>query len=214
MGSKLSHPVFSRVYLRLSKVMERKGGAEHRQRLLGNLAGRVVEVGAGNGLNFPYYPLEVTEVTAVEPEPRLRAAAERAAREAPVPVEVIDGLADAIPAASGAFDAGVVSLVLCSVDDQAKALAELFRVIRPSGQLRFYEHVVAEEPGVLRAVQKLADATVWPWIAGGCHTGRDTLAAITTAGFVVEDIDRFRFPEGPPQPAAPHILGRAVRPID
>lgn len=214
MSSKVSHPVFARIYLRLSEVMERKGGAEHRQRLLDQLAGRVVEVGAGNGLNFPYYPLEVTKVTAVEPEPKLRAAAERAAEDAPVPVEVIDGLAGAIPAESGAFDAGVVSLVLCSVEDQAEALAELYRVIRPGGQLRFYEHVVAEQTGVLRTVQKLADATVWPRMAGGCHTGRDTLAAITAAGFVVEDLDRFRFPERPPQPAAPHILGRAARPVD
>lgn len=214
MSGKISRPVFSRVYLRSSEAMERNGGAEHRQRLLADLAGRVVEVGAGNGLNFAHYPPEVTEVMAVEPEPRLRSAAGAAAGSAPVPVKVVDGLADAIPAPAGAFDAGVASLVLCSVDDQAQALAELYRVIRPGGQLRFYEHVVAERAGVLRRVQKVADATVWPRLAGGCHTSRDTLAAITAAGFVVEELDRFRFPPRPPQPAAPHVLGRAIRPVD
>ena len=105
------------------------------------LTGRVVEVGAGNGLNFGHYPATVTEVVAVEPEPYLRERAEEAARAAPVDVTVVVGLADALPAEDGAFDAAVASLVLCSVPDQAGALAELRRVVRPDGELRFYEHV-------------------------------------------------------------------------
>lgn len=213
MRRKISHPVFSRFYLRASRVMERNGGAEHRERLLSGLTGRVVEVGAGNGLNFAHYPSGVTEVMAIEPEPRLRIAAEHAAREAPVPVRVADGLADSVPVADGAFDAGVASLMLCSVADPAAVLAELYRVIRAGGQLRFYEHVAAEQPGMLLTIQKIADATIWPRLAGGCHTGRDTVAAITDAGFLIEDLDRFPFPAGgPPQPASPHVLGRALRP--
>ncbi|MEX2587017.1 MAG: methyltransferase domain-containing protein [Actinomycetota bacterium] len=193
--------------------MERTGGAEHRERLLADLSGRVVEVGAGNGLNFAHYPSQVTEVVAVEPEPRLRAAAQQAALETPVPVRVVGGVAGALPVAADAFDAGVASLVLCSVADQPAALAELYRVIGPGGQLRFYEHVAAEPPGVLGRVQKVADATLWPRLFGGCHTGRDTVAAITEAGFVIEELDRFRFPAGgPPQPASPHVLGRATKP--
>lgn len=213
MCQKTSHPVFSRIYLRASRAMDRRGGAEHRQRLLADLAGRVIEVGAGNGLNFPHYPPEVTEVLAVEPEPRLRAAAQQAAGDAPVPVQVVGGLAGALPADDNAFDAGVASLVLCSVEDQSSALAELYRVIRPGGQLRFYEHVAAERSKVLRTAQKAVDATLWPRLFGGCHTGRDTVAAIVEAGFIVEDLDRFRFPAaGPPQPASPHVLGRAIKP--
>ena len=101
-------------------------------------------------------------------------------------------------------------LVLCTVPDQAAALAELRRVLRPNGELRFLEHVHAERQP-LRAVQSLADASrLWPCIAGGCHAARDTLRAIEGAGFAVEHVRHFDFSPGPPLPAVPHILGRAT----
>ncbi|MEU8228776.1 methyltransferase domain-containing protein [Actinoplanes sp. NPDC048967] len=207
-----SHPVFARVYARLSVLMDRAGMAERRRALVAGLSGRVVEVGAGNGLTFAHYPAEVTEVVAVEPEPRLRAAAAVAGRRAPVPVQVVDGLADALPGADGRFDAAVVCLVLCTVPDQAAALAEIKRVLRPGGRVRFFEHVAAEQPGMRRA-QRVADATLWPRLFGGCHTGRDTAAAIVAAGFVPDELERFRFPPtGPKSPATPHIRGTATRP--
>jgi ubiquinone/menaquinone biosynthesis C-methylase UbiE len=209
----VSHPVFARVYERLSVVMDRAGGAGHRRDLVAGLSGRVIEIGAGNGRMFAHYPPGVTEVVAVEPEPRLRAAAGVAARTAPVPVTVVDGLAEALPGADGEFDAAVAALVLCSVPDQAVALAEIRRVLRTGGQLRFFEHVAAEQPGRLRRVQRVADATLWPRLFAGCRTGRETAAAIAAAGFVIERLDRFRFPPtGPGSPAAPHISGRAVNP--
>lgn len=209
----VSHPIFARVYQRLSVAMDRAGGAEHRHALVAGLHGRVIEIGAGNGRTFAHYPPEVDEVVAVEPEPRLRAAAIAAARTAPVPVRVVDGLADALPGADGEFDAAVAALVLCTVPDQATALAEIHRVLRGGGQLRFLEHVAAEQPGAMRRAQRVADATVWPTLAGGCRTGRDTVTAIRDAGFTVEDLHRFRFPDtGPPSPAAPHVRGTATRP--
>jgi SAM-dependent methyltransferase len=173
----------------------------------------VIEVGAGNGRMFAHYPPAVTEVLAIEPEPRLRTAAVEAARAAPVPITVVDGVAEDLPGKAGEFDAGVAALVLCSVPDPAVALAELRRVIRGGGELRFFEHVLAEHPGGLRRVQRLLDKTVWPALFGGCHTARDTAASIAAAGFVVEEMSRFSFPEsGLVSPATPHIRGRAVNP--
>jgi ubiquinone/menaquinone biosynthesis C-methylase UbiE len=101
--------------------------------------------------------------------------------------------------------------MLCSVRDQAAALAEFRRVIKPGGELRFYEHVVASG-GVGRALQRVADVTFWPRVAGGCHMSRDTAAAISAAGFVVQRLERFNFTPGPPVPPIPHILGVARRP--
>jgi SAM-dependent methyltransferase len=208
---RVRHPVFARLYLRISAAAEAAGAAEHRDRLVDGLAGRVVEVGAGNGLNFGHYPSTVTEVVAVEPESHLRRAAEEAAAGSAVLVQVVDGTSTSIPLPDAAVDAGVASLVLCSVPDQAAALAELRRVIRPGGELRFYEHVRASDPGWARW-QRRVDP-VWTRIAGGCHLTRDTQAAIEGAGFVVESSDRFPFaPCALSRLAAEHILGRARRP--
>ena len=206
-----SRPVFARYYARVSPAMETGGMAGHRRRALDGLTGTVIEIGAGNGLNFPHYPAGVTSVLAVEPDPYLREIAAQQARRARVPVEVRDGVAERLPAADAAFDAAVVTLVLCSVADQRAVLAELHRVVRPGGQLRFLEHVQAGTPG-LRRVQRLVDATVWPLLLGGCHTGRDTAATIASNGFTIERLDEFRFPPSRwSTPATPHVSGVAVR---
>lgn len=209
--SVVRHPVFARVYVRVSDEMDALGAADHRRRLVDGLTGRVVEVGAGAGANFAHYPATVAQLVAVEPESYLRSRALDAATRAAVPVQVVDGVADALPLPDASVDAAVVSLVLCSVRDQAAALGEVRRVLRPGGELRFYEHVAAEGPGALRRVQRVVDATLWPTFAGGCHTGRDTVAAIRGAGFEVRSLDRFRFPPGRRSPAAPHVLGTATR---
>ena len=184
--------------------------AEHRRRLLAGLEGRVLEVGAGHGLNFAHYPETVTQVVAVEPEPYLRAQAQAAARKAPVPVEVVAAQAEALPVGEGEFDAAVASLVLCSVHDPDVALAEVQRALRPAGELRFYEHVRSERAGFARA-QRAVDL-VWPLLVGGCHVTRDTVGAIERAGFRLEELERFDFrPCAVAWPATPHVLGRASR---
>ncbi len=185
--------------------------AELRDELLAGVRGRVVEVGAGNGMNLRHYPSETTEVVAVEPEPYLRGLLEEAAGGVSVPVTVVPGVADRLPLETASVDVGVASLVLCSLEDQRAALAELYRVIRPGGELRFLEHVVADSP-TLRWVQRLADATIWPRVAGGCHTSRDTLGAIEDGGFRVTAVRQLRFPDTRvPVPSAPHVLGVARR---
>jgi SAM-dependent methyltransferase len=208
---KVNHPVFARLYERMSQRVEGLGVAEHRDELLAGLSGRLVEVGAGNGMNFAHYPPTVTEVIAVEPEPFLRARATEAAANVPVTIQVVDGTSTALPVEDASCDAGVASLVLCSVPDQAAALAELRRAIRPGGELRFYEHVIAESRRPART-QRWLDATIWPHLSGGCHAARDTLAAIEAAGFTVEDHRRFAFRPVAVTPTAPHVLGRARRP--
>ena len=207
----IPHPRFARLFDNASRKMEERGQAEHRRSLLAGLAGRVVEVGAGNGLNFPHYPQAVSEVVAVEPEPYLRGRAHEAAESAPIPVTVLAGTAEALPLEDGSVDAGVASLVLCSVDEPARALAELRRVIRPGGELRFYEHVAAPA-GWFRRGQRAFDV-IWPRIAGNCHACRDTEAEIVRAGFLIERRESFLFRPLPlVLPTAPHILGIARNP--
>ena len=212
MTEDLDNPFFARFYRCNRRTADRRGERDHRRRLLEGLAGRVVEVGAGDGGNFALYPLEVEEVVAIEPERHLRAFAEQAAREAPVRVRVAPGLADALPLDDASCDAAVVSLVLCTVPDQAAALRELYRVVRPGGELRFYEHVHAHAQPT-RAILELADRSgIWPWIAGGCHPTRETGSAIEAAGFVIERCDRFGFSPSVFVPKVPHLLGVARRP--
>jgi ubiquinone/menaquinone biosynthesis C-methylase UbiE len=205
------HPIFARVYGRWAEIAERRGAAEHRQRMLAGLAGRVIEVGAGHGANFPFYPSTVSQVVAVEPEQYLRERALTAASDASVPITVVNGVGGQLPGDDQSFDAGVAALVLCTIPDPHQALHELFRVIRPGGELHFYEHVVAHAKWEAR-FQRLADATLWPRIAGGCHLARDTETNIRQAGFEVDTCERFPFSPMPLFPPDPMILGVARRP--
>jgi len=203
----VKNPLFARYFDRCGARNEERGNRELRRELLAGLSGRVLEVGAGNGLNFPHYPASVREVVAVEPEPYLRARASEAAAAAPVPVRVTDGTAAELPAADGEFDAVVVSGLLCSVADVPAALAEFGRALRPDGQLRFYEHVRSRDP-VFARVQQAADL-VWPHLMGGCHVHRQTRAAIGRV-FTIEKCRGFRFPPSAVlSPVAPRILGVA-----
>jgi SAM-dependent methyltransferase len=204
-------PRFARMYMRTAKTADRRGATEHRHRLLEGLSGTVLELGAGHGLNFPHYPTTVAQVVAIEPEPTLRASASDAAANAPVAVRVLAGVADELPLEAESVDAAVASLVLCSVPDQDRALAELRRVLRPGGELRFYEHVIARcQPK--RALLQVADRTgLWPRIAGGCHPARNTGAAIESAGFHIEHCERLMFAASRFEPSIPHLLGTARR---
>jgi SAM-dependent methyltransferase len=207
------HPFFSRIYGPVRRQLDRQGLAEHRRSLLADLSGVVVEVGVGDGGNLPHYPPAVTRVVAVEPEPRLRAAARRVAADLDptgTRLEVVPGLAEELPVASASVDAVVFTLVLCSVPDVRATLAEAHRVLRPGGRLRYVEHVRASTPGWARA-QRVLDATVWPRLAGGCRLSRDPRAAVDEAGFTTTSFEEYLLPEGG-SPMAFHQTLHAVRP--
>jgi SAM-dependent methyltransferase len=184
---------------------------ELHRRLRAGLRGRVIEPGAGDGRTFEHYPPEVEHVLAVEPDPTARAAAAERARVAPVPIEVVAGVAETLPAADGSFDAAVVSSVLCSVPDPAGSLAELRRVLAPDGELRFWEHVRSER-AAFRGLQRAVDALFWTRALGGCETTRDTEAAIRAAGFQIVAAERgFHSSSLLTITSAPYVLGRARR---
>ncbi|HTU74432.1 MAG TPA: class I SAM-dependent methyltransferase [Trebonia sp.] len=204
------NPLFARYFDRCGARLEERGGRELRRELLAGLSGRVLEAGAGTGLNFPHFPPQVREVVAIEPEPYLRQRAIAAAAAAPVPVLVADGTAARLPAGDAEFDAVVFSGLLCSVADVPAALAEFRRVLRPGGELRFWEHVRSRDP-VFAAFQQVANLA-WPHLMGGCQVQRQTQQAIGRV-FTIEACRGFRFPSSALlSPAAPRVLGVARKP--
>lgn len=177
-----NHPVFARVYDRLARAADRMGEREHRIEVAGGAKGRVLEIGSGTGMNFEHYPEDAT-VLALEPEPTmLRLARPRAIRAA-ADVTFVRASAERLPFPDASFDAVVATLVLCSISEPAAALSEAFRVLRPGGELRFFEHVRARSPRLARWQDRLE--RVWGVFAGGCHPNRDSVAAIRDAGFAV-----------------------------
>ncbi len=210
-GPSVRHPLFARLYTWLSRN-ETEEALERRRELVSGLSGRVLELGAGSGANFAHYPAEVSELVAIEPEAYLREQARLAAVRAPVEVTLIDAVADALPVEDASVDAAVVSLVLCSVPDQARALAELARVLRPGGELRYYEHVLSSRPSVARS-QRAVDRLFWPRAFGGCHTARDTPGAIAAAGFAIEREQRLWVGPKLAVPVGTHAIGIARRPV-
>lgn len=202
------HPFFARLWTVMSAhetPLMRRLRAEN----LAGLSGRVLEVGAGTGTNFAFYPDTVTEVVALEPETRLAPVAREAAVVAPVPVTVIESTIEFMPDAEP-FDAVVCSLVLCSVEDPDGVLRQLNSVLKPGGELRYFEHVAST--GWRGSLQRVADATVWPRIAANCHTHRETERAITGAGFAVQTArHQWTLPAWAPLPVAEVALGRATK---
>jgi SAM-dependent methyltransferase len=181
-----------------------------RRENLAGLSGRVLEVGAGVGTNFAFYPDSVEQVIATEPEPRLVARARLAAADVPIPLVVISATAEEV-SDEQPFDAVVCSLMLCSVSDQLSVLQHLRSLLRPGGQLRYLEHVASA--GARGRFQQFVDATFWPRLTGNCHTHRDTERAIVDAGFEVDTARRvWTLPVWAPLPVSELALGRAHRP--
>ena len=208
-------PQQSRFARYLERREQRKPDLEARElhrRLRAGLRGRVIEPGCGDGHTFEHYPAAVERVLAVEPDPTARAAAAERALSATAPIDVVDGVAEALPAEDGAFDAAVVTGVLCTVPDPAAALRELRRVLVSGGELRFWEHVRSSNPA-FRTLQRACDALFWTRALGGCETTRDTVSAIQEPGFRFVRLDRgFHSSSLLTITTAPYVLGVAVSP--
>lgn len=186
-------------------LMERAGLTDRRRRLLSAVRGRVLEVGAGTGLNLAHYPAGIARLVAVEPDPAMARRLQRRAVAVAFPVEVHTTDLAGAALEPGSFDTVVSTLVLCSVADPAAELSRIAALLAPDGQLLFIEHIRGRG---LRARAQRAAAPLWRRLAAGCHLDRDTPAALRAAGFVINDIERFRLARSGPL-LAPAVQGVA-----
>jgi|SRR5215204_1855066 len=189
--------MFSAFYDRAFEATEEAGLREMRCELLKRARGRVLELGAGTGLNLELYPREgLDSLTVTEPDPHMfKQLRQRAEKDCPG-ADLVQAGAESLPFDDDSYDTVVVTLVLCTVPDQPAALKEVSRVLRPGGQLLFLEHVRAHHPDLAKWQDRLEKP--WRFLGDGCHCNRDTEAAIRAAGFQLLETERGELPKAPP----------------
>lgn len=199
---------FAALYDRGLKATEEAGLRQMRRELLAGAAGRVVELGAGTGVNLDLYPDALEDLVMVEPDPhmakRLRAKLAGSKRAA----GVVEAPAERLPFEGSSFDTAVATLVLCTVPDPAAALAEAARVLKPGGRLLFAEHVRANDPALARWQDRLEKP--WRFLGDGCHCNRDTVTTIEASPLTLDAVERGEMPKAPPI-VRPLVYGSAVR---
>lgn len=198
--------IFAIVYEPFLWLGEVAGMRDRRRGLLRNVRGRVVEIGAGTGLNVALYPDDV-ELVLTEPDASMRRQLSRRLQGKGCVARIVDAPADRLPFADGSVDTVVSTLVLCTVDDPERTLREIARVLRPDGQLLFIEHVRANS----RFLAACQDLLFRPWrgFAGGCCCNRPTLELMRACGFTVTADDGVW--RGMPAIVRPIVVGRATR---
>ena len=197
---------FSALYDPLLWVGERAGMAKRRRDLLSQASGSVLELGAGTGLNLPYYPDEIDQLTLTEPAAPMLPKLERRLRKAGRDGQVVVATAEELPFDDDSFDTVVSTLVLCTVDDPRRAIDETARVLRPGGKLLFLEHVRADT----RRLARWQDRLHRPWhaFAAGCHANRPTVELLRESPLSVEAVERDRW-SWMPALVHPLAFGRA-----
>lgn len=194
-------------YDRMIAESEKAGLSAHRQALLAGASGRVLEIGGGTGANLPFYQDSVIELVVAEPEEPMAIRLERKLGGYRIPTRVVRAPAERLPLETASFDCAVATLVLCTVKDPARALAEVRRVLKPGGRLLFLEHVRSDDPKLARWQDRLR--VPWSWIGCGCQCNRRTVENIRAAGFAVSDLRREIFPKAAPL-ARPLVIGAAA----
>jgi ubiquinone/menaquinone biosynthesis C-methylase UbiE len=197
--------LFAASYDSFLKGTERAGLADHRATLLRGVSGRVLEIGGGTGLNLPHYPADV-DLTVTEPEGPMIARLRRRAQELRPDALVLRAAAEELPFDDDSFDAVVTTLTLCTVRDAEAVLREIARVLRPSGQLVFLEHVRADDPKLARKQDRINPLN--RLVAHGCNCNRATLESLAVAGFTVHELRRTDLPKAPSF-VRQLVLGRA-----
>ncbi|MGA8219591.1 MAG: class I SAM-dependent methyltransferase [Solirubrobacterales bacterium] len=206
------HPIFARFYDRLMTGTERAGLGAMRRELLASASGRVLELGAGTGHNLEHYTDAVTELVMTEPDPHMarrlreRVAGDPGAAGSPT---VVEASAEQLPFDDDSFDTVVSTLVLCTVPDPLRALAEARRVLVEGGRLLYLEHVRSSRPGLARWQDRLERP--WGFLGAGCHPNRDTGQLLADAGFWIDSLENEKMPKAPPI-VRPVIRGVARRP--
>lgn len=199
---------FSAAYDRGFKGAEDAGLRDMRRELLAQARGRVLELGAGTGLNLEHYPEEIEGLTMVEPDPhmikQLREKLAQSGRS--TEISVVEAPGEDLPFPDASFDTVTVTLVLCTVPDPETSLAEIKRVLAPGGQLLFLEHVRSNHPDLAKWQDRLESP--WRFLADGCRCNRDTVAAIDAAGFELGEVERGELPKLPPL-VRPLVTGSA-----
>jgi ubiquinone/menaquinone biosynthesis C-methylase UbiE len=181
-----------------------------RDRVAAGLAGEVLEVGFGSGLNVPHYPHAVSRVLAVDPARAGRRLAAARLAVSPVPVEFAGLDGEELPWPDARFDHALITWTLCTIPDPGRALAEIYRVLRPGGALHFAEHGRSPDPAVARWQDRLTP--LQRRIAGGCHLGRPIRQLIADSGLQVIRMDNY-YVQGP-KAFGYTFEGRAAKPRD
>jgi ubiquinone/menaquinone biosynthesis C-methylase UbiE len=198
--------LFAGIYDRLMAGEEKAGLAELREKIVAQADGRVLEIGGGTGANLPHYGAGVESLTITEPAEPMARRLERKLAEQPVSAQVLRAPAEELPFEDGSFDTAVSTLVLCTVDDQDRSLAEIRRVLKPGGRLLFIEHVRSDSPRLARWQDRVNP--VHRVIGCGCNCNRDTLERVKAAGFAVGELASDRLHKAPPW-VRPLIVGSA-----
>jgi ubiquinone/menaquinone biosynthesis C-methylase UbiE len=198
--------VFAAGYDRMTASSERDCFSAHRRELLAGAEGDVIEIGGGTGVNLPLYGGGLLSLTVTEPEKPMIVRLQRRIDEVRPETTLLRTRAEDLPFEDDSFDVAVSTLVLCTVDDQPRALRELHRVLRPGGRLLFMEHVRSDDERLARWQDRLLPLNTR--LLCGCHCNRPTLDGIRSAGFEVTRLEHDTIPHAPPF-VRPLIVGVA-----